>query len=241
MAGARRSRGLPGRAIGYRNRRAFNEWGAARISTSLMVVVLAAPAGLAGCAATSTYGTGEAPEMALFREMTGGLLSKDKKQGIDYQPRAPLVMPPNTDQLPPPVEAASTATDPSWPIDPSERVVARADDGNPRNDISQEEYRRLRPLSGAFGERPTIQVSGNNDLAVEREEYYRIVNRNRTQQAEFKKALADSKGLSRTDRRYLTDPPLAYREPAPTAPVEEIETGVKKKGFWRRLLPGGDS
>ena len=28
---------------------------------------------------TSTYGTGEAPEMALFREMTGGLLGKDEK------------------------------------------------------------------------------------------------------------------------------------------------------------------
>ena len=34
--------------------------------------------------------------MAMFREVTGGILDKNKKkQPIDYQPRAPLVMPPD--------------------------------------------------------------------------------------------------------------------------------------------------
>ena len=59
-------------------------------------IALAALLPLAGCSMTSTYGTGEAPEMALFREMIGRLLDKNKKKPpIDYQPRAPLVMPPD--------------------------------------------------------------------------------------------------------------------------------------------------
>ena len=38
--------------------------------------------------------------MALFREMTGGLVGKGEKKTIQYQPRAPLVMPPAAGQLP---------------------------------------------------------------------------------------------------------------------------------------------
>ncbi len=202
----------------------------------LFVVALAAPVTLGGCAMTSTYGTGEAPEMALFREMTGGLLSKDKKEPIDYEPRAPLVLPADTQDLPQPVETASAA-DPNWPIDPSERAVVNADELNARN--GQEQYRRLRPLSGVL---PTTAersaAVGQDDLSIERAEKYRFIHRNSRQQQEFAKALADSKGYSRRERRYLTDPPLTYREPADSAPTGEVESGVKKRGFWRRLFGG---
>ena len=56
--------------------------GRGKVSNSLMLLALAAPVALTGCAMTSTYGTGEVPEMALFREMTGGLMSKEKKEPI---------------------------------------------------------------------------------------------------------------------------------------------------------------
>jgi len=57
-------------------------------------LLLALPLALGGCGmGTSTYGTGEMPEVAMFREMTGGLMNKNQKKGpIEYQPRAPLVM-----------------------------------------------------------------------------------------------------------------------------------------------------
>ncbi len=210
--------------------------GRRRISTSLMVVVLASPAGLAGCAATSTYGTGEAPEVALFREMTGGLLSREKKDPIDYEPRAPLVMPPNAKQLPPPVETAAAA-DPNWPIDPSERVVASATDAeNPQDVVNQAEYRRLRPLADAMPETPRSTTAAQDDLSIERAERYKFIHQAKQQNEQFSKALADANGLSHDERRYLTDPPLAYRQPSDTAPTGEVETGVKKRGFWRRLF-----
>jgi hypothetical protein len=68
---------------------------------------------LAGCG-PSTYGTGEVPEFAILREVTGGL-GAPKKKPIEYQPRAPLVMPPSAAQLPAPVEPAAEAADVQWP------------------------------------------------------------------------------------------------------------------------------
>ena len=69
---------------------------------------------LGGCGSSTTYGTGQAPEMAVFSEMTGGLTGGKKNQEpINYQPRAPLVMPPDG-QLQQPIETASAEGGP-WP------------------------------------------------------------------------------------------------------------------------------
>ena len=59
------------------------------------IAMIAAATALGGCMQTATYGTGKSPEVAMFTEMTGGLLGRNQeKKPIDYQPRAPLVMPP---------------------------------------------------------------------------------------------------------------------------------------------------
>jgi hypothetical protein len=201
---------------------------------------------LGGCG-MSTYGTGEVPEMALFREMSGGILSKNetKKEPIEYQPRAPLVMPPAAEtaaaQLPAPMETASAAS-PDWPMSLEDRIgdaTERAEDDNPYNDVNQAEYRRLRPLAGVFpdqGSRPTYELDESGKT-----EYYNSIVHNRRQGEEFKKALAESKGYGGTDRRYLTDPPLAYREAVPSAATgEEAAIPKKKKGnFLTRWWSGG--
>jgi hypothetical protein len=198
--------------------------------------LLILPITLAGCAQTSTYGTGEMPEIAMFREVTGGLLNKEEKEPIEYQPRAPLVMPPAAgQQLPPPVDSASAAS-PDWPIDPDERtaaVDARNSDDNPLNDINQAEYRRLKPLVGVFpgsATSPTVDESG-------KDEYYNNIVHGRRQREAFQQALADEKGYGRTqERRFLTDPPLTYRQPAATAPMEEVQgqKGNFLTRWWHR-------
>ena len=124
------------------------------VSTPLWLFTVAMLAPLGGCG-MSTYGTGEVPEVALFREMSGGLLNRnDKKEPIEYQPRAPLVMPPAaeataTAQLPAPMETASAAS-PDWPMTPEERVGPAAGDDNLTAHNIQAEYRRLRPLANVF-------------------------------------------------------------------------------------------
>lgn len=197
-----------------------------------MAAGLLAPALFAGCSPTATYGTGEAPEMALFREVTGGFLSNEEKEPIEYQPRAPLVMPPSSGQLPAPSETADAAS-PEWPIDPDERVAAlRSDDEDARAGGSQAEYRRLRPLAGVLPEAPRQQRTSSGSP-------YDIVH-SRQQRQQFQQALADSKGYGRTERRYLTDPPNDYRQPAATAPAEfeNINTEGSGSAGWLRWLMG---
>jgi hypothetical protein len=195
-------------------------------------------AGLSGC--TSTYGTGQAPEMALFSEMTGGLLDREKKEPIEYQPRAPLVMPPTAGALPPPVESAEVAAAGNWPQDPDElaRELDARDDEDPLYGGSQAEYERLKPLVAALPNRqprPTTPVGGSDD----RNDQALDIVHSGAQQEEFKQALAEAEGLTRTERRYLTDPPQEYRQPASTAPTEFEEVKKKKGFFLTRWLTGG--
>lgn len=214
------------------------------ISAPLLVSTAVLLTTLGGCG-MSTYGTGEAPEMALFREMGGGILNKNKKkEPIEYQPRAPLVMPPSaadtaTAQLPAPMETASAAS-PDWPVSMEDRIApatARSEDDDPRNDINQAEYRRLRPLAGVFPEQQASPVQVDESGKTE---YYDSIVHGRRQREEFKQALAESKGYGGTERRFLTDPPLIYREPVAEAPGVEPVVPKKKKGnFLTRWWSGG--
>ncbi len=202
------------------------------VSRSLIFAAAAAPLALGGCAMTSTYGTGEAPEVALLREMSGGLLSS-KQKPIEYQPRAPLVMPQN-DQLPPPSDTAAV-TSPDWPVDPKDTAVASAaKDDNPYDDVTVADYQRTRPLAELQPKKKLTPPK--NDRMSDRQEYYRLARQGRGEGEAFGKALADSKGYSNSqERRYLTDPPLTYRAPADTAP-SGAATGVKKRHFWSFLF-----
>jgi hypothetical protein len=207
----------------------------AALRWSPLLVVL--PLSLAGCH-PATYGTGEAPEVAMFREMSGGLLNRNQpKKQIEYQPRAPLVLPGNAEQLPPPATTASEATA-DWPVDRDElkaEADARADDGNPMNDINQAEYHRLKPLAGAFPAQENTSVADDPS----KQDYYRTVVHGKEQRQEFARAVADSKGYTRTERKYLTDPPLTYREPVAGTDGSAPPTIEKPKGnfltrWWHR-------
>jgi len=97
------------------------------------------------------------------------------------------------------------------------------------------EYRRLRPLADAFPEQS--RTVSNEESG--KDEYYNNIVHGRHQRDEFRQALADTKGYGRSERRFLTDPPLDYREPVATAPTsEEALLPKKKKGnfltrWWR--------
>jgi len=210
-------------------------------------LLLALPLALGGCGmGTSTYGTGEMPEVAMFREMTGGLMNKNqKKEPIEYQPRAPLVLPPATEtaaaELPPPVESAAAAA-PDWPVDREQlkaEADARANDGDPKNDINQAEYNRLKPLGGIFhprGQPEQTFVAEDEGKA----DYYNTVVHGKAQRQQFAAAVADSKGYGNTsERRYLTDPPLTYRAPDSNVPADYVAPPHKKGNvltrWWHKL------
>jgi hypothetical protein len=209
----------------------------------LLVAALLAPAWLAGCSPTATYGTGQAPEMALFREVTGGILGGGKKEPIEYQPRAPLVLPPTAtaQQLPPPAPPASVASA-DWPLDPDARgdPDARAalvrDDGRERDPrAGPDEFHRLKPLLDVQEE-----VARNSHDVMEGSRVRSNVIPTPAQRNEFQKAVAEAEGYGTNERRFLTDPPTEYRRPAPTAPAEfeNIDTDGGGGGWLSWLLGG---
>ena len=206
---------------------------------SCAVALLAAAGGLGGCIQTSTYGTGESPEMAIFREVSGGFGlfgGGPKQEPIDYEPRAPLVMPPTAEAeaLPPPIEPAATA-DAAWPQDPDQTArgkdLAETSDDTPVDQISSAEARRLKPFAG-LGSKDWQVTDPEKENPV-----YDLID-SKKEQAEFQAALNEAKGY-RKERRYLTDPPDAYKEPAPTAPAEFEDIKDESEGnFLTRLFTG---
>jgi len=196
---------------------------------------------LGGCISSTTYGTGQAPEMAVFSEVTGGLTGGNRnKEPINYQPRAPLVMPPDG-QLQQPTETASAEGGP-WPSTSNADAIGDRGTGREdevaRDDITPEYVRRLRPLAGLVPAASDDGTGSGNDSNNSINRKYETI-KDQGQNKQFRADLAEAKGLNTTERRYLTDPPEGYRAPAETAPTEfdEIEKKGEKKNFFTRLWP----
>ena len=168
---------------------------------------------LGGCINTATYGTGESPEMSVVKGATKGLTGfGKKKEEIDYTPRAPLVMPPESN-LRDPVASAAEA-DPDWP---GQSQRAKVEDPLGPTSRDNKEYRdSLQPIRSTEDPR-SAGYDPEKDIARANVDYIR----QREARKEFKKALADADVYNNAEgRRYLTDPPEAYREPAESAPKE---------------------
>lgn len=201
-------------------------------NASALGAILLASSLLGGCMSTSTYGTGQSPEVAIFRELTGNIGAK-KPEKIDYQPRAPLVMPASS-QLPQPMETASVAN-PQWPDDPDKRHPGDKTGGfdNPRDQVNPEYAARLKPLAGLG----SPQGKANNGETFQ--PAYDIVGKGRSQAKEFNAALQEAEGYDASRRKYLTEPPLEARAPAETAP-QQFDDIEKKRGFFlTRWFTGG--
>lgn len=157
-----------------------------------------------------------------FMESLG--LVRDGGATINYEERAPLVIPP-TSTLPPP-EADGVAKNPNWPIDPDvkrakEARAAAADEGYNSSERMREEARPLRPSQLNVGRR----VSSSRD-AVPGEDpdhpkmtpgqlgykgglFSNVFGKDDNQQAKFTRE---------PGRAALTDPPAGYQTPSPNQP-----------------------
>ncbi|MBZ8133479.1 hypothetical protein CLD20_09390 [Afifella sp. IM 167] len=206
------------------------------------ISVLVGSAGLlGGCPAATTYGTGEAPEMAIFSEVAGiGGFAK-KQEHIEYKPRSPLVMPPENAGLRAPEEGADVRTA-QWPGGGETKPVGiRAESPQDRNgrdiardDLTPEYVASLKPL-GALSRGRTGPANTSDRNEVINSKY--VTQRDRAAGRDVQKALNESKGIGITERRYLTDPPGKYRQPAPNAPVDPENRTEKKEGnFFTRLF-----
>lgn len=168
---------------------------------------------LSGCMGSPTYGTGTPSDVQLFEDVTGMLsLAPKNDEQIAYKPRPELVKPASTDVLPAPQENVATAANPAWPESPEQRRT------------------RLRAEATAGRDNPDFEPLIDNDVASvaprsqPRNHRWEDVaaSTSPAQREEFNRRVAVAKQGSPTARRYLSEPPLDYRQPAATAPADDI-------------------
>jgi hypothetical protein len=218
--------------------------GAPLVASSLM---------LAGCMGSPTYGTDKTATEQLASDVTGILsIAPKRRDPIDYKPRPELVKPASAEVLPPPQQAVAVASNPAWPESPEQRrarirAEATANQDNPDyqspviSDVATAAASST--SSRAVGASPRGDDSGVNQ-SINRPEF-------RNTREAYKARLAETKQGSETRRKYLSEPPLTYRQPAETAPVGDIgedefkkqrraKAAARKKGnwSWRQLIPG---
>lgn len=190
-----------------------------------MGALIAASLTLSGCLGP-TYGTDKTATAQLFDDLgnIASLGSSNKAEEITYNPRPAIVKPVDTASLPTPQQNV-VENNPAWVESPEEtraRLVAEADAGGYtyRSPLARTTSRPTSP--------PTTGREGDNTpsigTAATREQQSRA----------FREALKIKQGAYSDRRRYLSDPPLTYRQPAETAPIGDL--GEPEKTKERRRL-----
>ncbi|KAB0682604.1 hypothetical protein [Aureimonas leprariae] len=216
-----------------------------RTRAASALAMIGATALLSGCLGP-TYGTGKSAGTQLFDDLDGMLaLGSTNKQDIDYSPRAELVRPTNRSVLPQPQEAASAANSPNWPESPearSARIRAAADAQSSDGAIPPDQL--MADKEGISEEQKARNTVGNGKRWAPMDDRKTNVlppDQLSAGRDQFKKRLAEAQQGSPAQRKYLSEPPLAYRQPAATAtagdPGEDEEVKERRmKGKDQSLL-----
>jgi hypothetical protein len=178
---------------------------------------------VSGCIGGTTYGTGVSQEKQTLTDVYNMFTLKSDKKNIDYGSRPDLVIPDDKSALPEPLDSEASTSNPEWPESPDQRIAriraeVEAPDARTGNYSVQE---RLRKKEGIAIEtdNPTRKfVPGVTD----RDGYLLPhINADKKRRAEVLKRKAELELPQGATRRYLTDPPEEYRQPADTAPQGE--------------------
>ncbi|MFD2236778.1 hypothetical protein [Aureimonas populi] len=183
---------------------------------------------LAGCNTGPTYGTGVSQAGQLFSDVDGLFtLGSTNRQEIAYVPRPELVRPASIGALPPPQAPVSARNDPNWPQSPEAiRAQNLAAGESTRGEATLPA--NYNPSLGGPASQAPRRGSGlsraEQDGSWLSPEELRAGGQRATQQR------ADNQG-SPTQRRYLSEPPVDYRQPSQTAPVGDpgLDEEVKQR------------
>lgn len=214
-------------------------------TTRKVVAAAALTAGclsLAGCLGP-TYGTGKSQGETLFDDINNmvSLGGENKTAAIAYAPRPDLVKPDNTQVLPAPQPARNTTGDPNWPESPEERsarIRAAAPEGE---GLLPAEFatRRKEGVTQDYLDR-TTRGNGALDM-IGRDSRSNVVSPEELQgRAELmRQRLRERQQGNPEQRKYLSEPPLDYRQPAASAPVGDPGEDEDVKARRMRGNKGG--
>jgi hypothetical protein len=167
----------------------------------------------------------------IMRSIMEGLgLKRDGEAGINYQERAPLVIPPSRDLPPPEKTDAALARNPAWPVDPdvkrakaealAEKNQMNADemllhDGRPLTEDQMTpgpKPRSTRPTqSGSYETSPYgySNQSKPSELGYKGNIFSKMFKKDDEESAKF---------TGEPPRASLTEPPRGYQTPSPDQP-----------------------
>lgn len=181
-----------------------------RVGTTLVGLAFAGLA-LTGCMGGPTYGTSQTASEQLLDDLgsIASIGSKQRKADVAYQPRPGLVVPTDKTRLVNPQTSLAGKENPNWVESPEEarrRLVAEAD-ANANNP----------------NYRSPLLVNPNTGKPLSEGE----------QLAAFRAAKAQTQGTYSDRRRFLTDPPQAYRT-TDAANLTDLGTPEKQKEKLRK-------
>ena len=161
----------------------------------------------------------------IFRSIMQGLgLKRDGSEGINYQERGPLVIPPRLELPPPEKTDAMAAKNPSWPKDPDVRRRKAADELERKRNTSDEREREQNPLRedqltpggkprnpGRNSDQPNSATSGDplSPAQLGSKSIFKKM---------FSKEESVGKFTGEPPRTALTEPPPGYQTPSPEQP-----------------------
>lgn len=198
-----------------------------RISARAAVFASLAVSGLAltGCMSAPTYGTDKSATEQLASDLTNVMSLKPKTNNIDYKPRPELVKPKagQAASLPTPQDSIVQTANADWPESPEARRARIRDDATKNRDNANFEPQVINDMSSLNG--PDM----SNWTPAQRK-------------AEIERRLRENKQGSTTTRKYLSEPPLAYRQAATSAAQDELgEDEIKKERRKKKLAKKGSS
>ncbi|MGJ8572603.1 MAG: hypothetical protein ACSHXI_18085 [Hoeflea sp.] len=192
--------------------------------------IIAASLTLSGCLGP-TYGTDKPASVQLIDDLGNIASLGQSKKGADikYKPRPAIVKPSDTANLPAPQQSLAE-NNPQWVESPEEtraRLVAEADanadDGTYRSPLA-----RRSGASGTTSYEPAVRNKGEQAAPA------KFGENNNSQGAEFRQRRKIEKGAYSDRRRFLSDPPLTYRQPSETAPIGDL--GEPERAKERRRI-----
>lgn len=202
--------------------------------------VVCAAALLSGCMSSPTYGTGKSANQQLVEDVTGILSIGPRNTGpeIAYNPRPGLVKPASLEVLPEPQQDMASASNPQWPESPEQRRARIRDEATENQDNPF--YRsQIAPANRAGGRQ--------SDTYDPERWASEPVTRNPNARSEVQRLVRERNQGDPTTRRLLSEPPVAYRQPAATAAAGDLgeDEAVKErraqrasgKSSWRDFVP----
>ena len=194
---------------------------------ALLAPLVVSAIALSGCMSSPTYGTDKTAAAQLFDDVSGAAsITPKHRDPIDYKPRPDLVKPApgQKENLPPPQQSIETASA-DWPESPEQRRARiRADATAHQNDPHYQPEAVEDVQTNPEAVKKAMAESGSSHPPR-----WSPDDSSATRSAEIQRRLAEQKQCDPTVRKYLSEPPLAYRQAAATAPQNELGEDEYKK------------